>query len=55
MFCYRLNGMGAQKNAPKKLFMYIFHAYFIQNLNKLVYEYFRNKYALLSLVTFAQF
>ena len=39
----------------KKFFIYISHAYFIQKLNEMVYEYFRNKFdALHNLVPFVQ-
>ena len=55
MFWYRLNFMDAQKMHQRKFFMYIFRAYFIQKLNEMVYEYFRNKFdALRNLVPFVQ-
>ena len=55
MFWYRLNFMDAQKMHQRKFFMYIFRAYFIQKLNEMVYEYFRNKFdALRNFVPFVQ-
>ena len=41
-FFYSLNGIGAKKMRPKS-FSTLFHTCYMQKVNEIAYEYFRNK------------
>ena len=39
VFCYNLNGVGTQKNVPKKVIVTLFSTFHIKTKSNIVYKY----------------